>query len=822
MHSSIVDLSAPMQTTHISSSSPPHKLSSVYLTTHTMNPSSLPPDPRHLALPVDSLSPIPHALFDLAHTTPTTITQPAQRSIPTSTSTSHVAQRLALRLHDKSLPPTSLSSDVFTPPTPSTLAKETALVHALALWARSFLPEHRLQHLCSLLAHDIDSVLRAEMPVLPLLRPFDHLQDARRAALNAALRVRYGGLKAAPTAAMIAGAPFVLYVREGFQRGGRVEMGGDNWGDTDEDVKKWEGVCAGLAIVEEVEVEEVHLVRAVVGGKLKEAVKSRGLAPVLVVVRLMHDGGLAMGGDVLRAVCDGYGARLHVEGEGVGILLGGGEGGVLAVVGVAHSVLVDVGSWFGRFGVAVMLGVVGESDEGAWFGGVMALWFLLERLNLQKCRRLLEATCEMGRVLAEGLYSVPHLLEVTMVGCARHVLVSYAGVDADAEVRTLMNRAMFAYLERMHSQFRQLLVMGKHENREWLVFSPMRVLNAAVCAAPVTGRVMKAICRDLIRVARRCEVVVKGRAVFISQMRQCQDVEVESLTARRRSDPSAPLFFGALRVTPFGEVSRNGHWMKDEEMTVKVEKYTCALASILSELNGETFEALIQDSEYDKNEVSMIYVGPILVDASPSPRDEKVIDEIREVTDALALCKINAALAEEWDLGESAAQELALKAAERVTAVLSAALDAKEEDTEQGREDQEINRGDTDLIPEDETERRANGVEARGTYSEQSVESSVAHDSIVQTGGNFVAETEASEVAGKNTMDTDDTTEDEERILESRISNEDKPSKRGEASERKNKGGIWSLLFGEDPIEDEESTGSVGSPKGLEDDYFRP
>lgn len=660
------------------------------------------------------------------------------------------------------------------------------------------------------------------MPVLPSLRPFDDLHGARRAALNAALRVRYGGLNAAPMAAMIAGAPFVLYVRESFQMGGRVEIGGEFRRDMDEGLKKWEDVCAGLAVVEEVEVEEVHLVRAIVGGKLKEAVKSRGLAPVLVVVPLMHDGELAMGGDVLRAVCDGYGARLHVEGEGIGMLLGGGEGGVRAVVGVAHSILVDVGSWFGKFGVAVMLGVTGESEGGAWLGGVTALWFLLERVHLRRCRKLVEATCEVGRVLVEGLYSVPHLLEVAMVGCARHVLLSYAGVDADAKVRTSINRAMFAYLDKTHSQFRHLVMLGRHKNREWLVFSPMRVLNVAVDTAPLSDGMVKAICRDLIYAARRCEVVVKGRAAFVSRMRQCQDVEVESLIARREAGSCAPLFFAAVRVTPFGEVSRNGHWIKDEEMTAKVEKYTCALASLLNQLKDENFEALIQDSEYEKNEVSMIYVGPVFVEASPSLEGEKLMDEIGEINDPSALSKANAALAEKWDLNESTAQELALKAAERVTAVLSVGLNTKDEDVRQEGKDLKMNENDAEKVPGIETEQEANGVEIRDVYSKQSRVPSAAHDSVLQTSKNILAEIEVSDAEGKNTTNTDETTEAKAPIMENRIPIEDQPRKKGEANERKKKGGIWSLLFGEDPIEDEESAGSIDSPRGLEDDYFRP
>lgn len=667
------------------------------------------------------------------------------------------------------------------------------------------------------------------MPVLPPLHPFNHLHDAREAALNAALGVRYGSLSAAPTAAMIAGAPLVLYVKQSFLRGGRVHLGGEVKGEGDDGLKEWENICAGLAVVEEVEVEEVHFVRAVVGGRLREAVKSRGLAPVLVVVQMSHDGELAMGADVLRAVCDGYGARLHVEGDGVGMLLGGGEVGVKAMAGVAHSVLVDVGAWFGRLGTAVMLGVAGGGEGTAWLGGVMSLWFLLERVHLQRCRKLLEAACEGAKLLVEGLYSVPHLLEVKIVGSARHALVSYAVLDASAEMTTAVNWAMFAHLQRTFPQFRHLLVMGRHENREWLVFSPMHVFNGPVDATPVSNETIRALCQDSIYAARRCEMVVSGKAAFISQTRQCQDVEVESLVTRRKTDSSKLLFFAALRVTPFREVSRNGHWKKDEEMAAKVEKYTCALASLLEELKDERFEAIIQDPKDENTEVPMIYVGPLFAEASPESNGEEAIDGAEETTDASALCTVNAALAERWNLDESTAQELALKAAETITAVVSAALNAEGEAThETGNQETDNTSGIASA--EIESEQMVNGQ--IGDIPTRQLREPTAPDHLNVQKTKSVAEETAvphiaknkTEIKGMNNENEngeDETVEGEERVTDTQILARENARKKGQGTERKKRGSIWGLLFGEDPA-DAESTGSVDSSKDLEDDYFRP
>lgn len=429
---------------------------------------------------------------------------------------------------------------------------------------------------------------------------------------------------------------------------------------------------------------------------------------------------------------------------------------------------------------------------------------------------LLKGAYDGSLMLAESLYSLPHLLEVKTVGCGGHVLVSYSAVHADAESRTAVNRAMFAYVMRMHGQLRHVLVLGSHENREWLVFSPLRVLSSGVDSAPITAATIAQVCRNLIYAARRCEVVVNAKAAFISQMRQCQDLEVENLSLRVDAKSSTPLFFAALRVTPFGEVHQNGHWVKDEEMRTSVEKYTCALASLLEENPSKGFEAIIQDPTSEKNEVPMICVGPLLPDLSSG--NERNHDESKSYGQTLSsdLSGRNAALAEEWDLSDVAAQDIALSAAETITAVLSAALSAEDEVSEV-RDDQVVTNGDGRI-----SEANLDKATEFGPTKPDSGDPAELHDganpAANDSAGNPTEDRPYDPVERESAVNGSGVKELGKTGSETMVQYDSRTEKIG--ADHKKKVGIWGLLFGDSLDEDDSS--SSESAKGLEDDYFRP
>lgn len=830
------------------------------------------PDPAQIHFPLGVLSPVSHALCDLAHSEAERQKQPQQEELltsqdheelrldsSTSSSTSHIAQRLASlirRLSNADVKDASADSvpgsDDFSQPSPCVLALELAAISAIGCWADSFLPETVRRSVCRSLSSSLFSFAEAYIPHPDVqsscMSTLSSPADARRAVFRMALSKRYGNLPDAPSAMTIAGAPYVLYVHQALashkEKGEGFEEGQLH---PSTEFEAWRALTEGTVVLEHVAVPAEEVTRAAVAAKLKNAVSKRALSPTLMIVDAALDSTLCAAADLLRAVCDTYGMHMHVEGNALSMILAGnGMKNLLYNVGdlvtVAHSATLDIANWFGHYRTAVLLfckagivdeGMIGQGAPGA-LSAFMSLGFFVQRVRLPRCAELLRAACEHTGTLTESLFTVPHLIECKTVGCGESVFISYAALESDTMSHTVVNRAMWWNFQRRHIDMQALFTIANHENREWLLFSPCRVLTNNAFSVPCSAEAMKDICKELIYATRRCEVVLKGKAAFMSEMRQCQDVEVEMLAPQRQKDGFSPLFFAALRVTPFGEVSRNGHWRKDEEMTAKVEKSTVALASLLQSNPADDFEAFLRDADIG-DEVPVVCIGPMLPDLSVNRNAGNADCGDPAVSAGDLSIKTMATYAEDWDLDELAAQKSALRAAASVIAAVHTALSTGTEAS--SRTSVRGNEGDKGFLTNHEGEKRDEvspvevpclpEIQVDGTPLEGVVEDTYepthASDEVLLSNGQ--PEIDAATTVRLPHEETGEDATQEAVGTEKNLITEatELPQQKSSDSEqRKQSRSFWDLLFGDDTREDAESSSGTESPNALEDDYFRP
>jgi hypothetical protein len=583
--------------------------------------------------------------------------------------------------------------------TPARLAKELALLHAFGVWAEAALSASIRFRIVRPLAREIaESVYLFAMagaqadgpastadpsgfPSIPTFlgsacrvdsaspagddaRPASRAPaachvwpgraEARRHVLRSALAARYGTTCAAPTAALIAGPPLILFVREDAGRVSRIAADpptackpSPRRTRATASLLEWRQLTAGACVFQVVDVSDVNSVRATVSQALKDAVKTRGLSPTLVVFDADPDTTLCGGAEVLRAVCDSYGARLHVEGPALAMLavrpdvMSALEYDVKACVACAHSCVLDVGGMFGFANLCVLSyfnsssrraeggdgdgGTDGCSEEECEGGGadelsmarVMALWWLLQRVRMTSARQVINAAAAQSVQLVDQLAAAPHLVEAQTVGAASNVLMSYAGIEADALARTAVNRAILWRLFATPGlALRSGLEMAQHRNRDWILFSPLlALLRHGIGGRPTPPLSGDGLSQGIIAAARRCEIAKAGASGFLATAKQCEHVEIVPVPPH----DSAPLYFGAVRIVPLGLAAGNGHWRRDAEMTQQVEKYTCALAAAIDAAAGTAaFEGVLHHDDTDDGSVPFLCIGPLVSVASAS------------------------------------------------------------------------------------------------------------------------------------------------------------------------------------------------------------
>lgn len=652
-----------------------------------------------------------------------------------------------------------------------------------------------------------------------------------------ALQKRYGNLDDAPSTILSAGAPYVLYVSQTStpHHPSSVENHAlDNFDSIQSEMK-------GIAVIEYVGVPAEEITRAAIVSKLKDAVFKRALSPTLMIVDVQLHATLSAASGLLRAVCDSYGMHMHVEGNALSMSLTGTNAknlfyNVSDLVDAAHTTSFDIANWFGNYNTAVVLHCPEPFDDDllrvpnapADLTACMSLSYLLQRMRLHTSADVLLKACEHAGTLVETADRLPSIFECRTVGCGEIVLLSCPASCLAWSSNKSINRALMAYFRRHHTEMEQFLELTTFDGREWLTFSPSHTLRHFSLSQLSSVSVLR-ICEDLINACRVHDLVSKGRAAFMSEIRQCHDVEVDLLESQHETVDTKALFYAALRVTPFGEVARNGHWKGDEEMVAAVAKYTRSLADVLADQAGKNFEALFHPV---KQFPEVIFIGP----AVPQSRiDEKVTVEygIDDLSHKNPTIDMILAGAEAKELEEAGAPDIATTVADCVISAVHIALSPHHRAT--------LDKAISHKVQNDTHD--ANGVESPDeavleaspiiprldqhdqshplTNRKQDEDSSpTSHVHASQTKPreevNLVDKSEVGDLALNTDMNTAGESKpipitSDPHVPESETTHQPKP-----------RPGFWRTLFGNDSPEDTENDSSTESLQPLEDDYFRP
>lgn len=462
------------------------------------------------------------------------------------------------------------------------------------------------------------------------LHVWGSFQRARRHVLQVSLASRYGSAHLAPKATMVAGAPLILYISQRTPASARIVPAGtaDRAQSLMEDAaREWADIGMGLCVLETLEVDSASSLRGEVGSRFKDAVWNKGLSPTLIVLHLDADTTLCDGIGVLRAICDGYGSRLHVEGPATAMFLAGREAenlehDVALAASSAHSIVIDVASWFGVRDGSVLSSVrLPPPPDGqmsptldpafvpprASAASTYPLWFLLEVSSLERRAGVLKSACRYLNDIIDALLEYAHLIQYRLVGCGAYLLLSYAQSDADPALKSSLNKAMLAHVSRDKRARRFHLRVVRFDDMDWICFSPLLVLESAEVYADLCAGDVKVLTGLLVAAVKRIEIATAGRAAFMASMKQCADVEL--LEAEGDVGCEGSLQFGALRVVPLGLAAGNGHWQRDKEMCEQVEKFTFALGSVLESDTDKRFEGVLVDDPSSVQK-TFIYVGP--------------------------------------------------------------------------------------------------------------------------------------------------------------------------------------------------------------------
>jgi hypothetical protein len=472
--------------------------------------------------------------------------------------------------------------------------------------------------------------------------------DARRYALHCALAARYGSAEAAPTAAAIAGAPLVLYVCERLADGARVEVEGGHarvrGRAADGAVWEWRRLVSGACVFEVLRVGDVSGLRVIVAGALKEAVKSRGLSPTLVILEADADATLCSGAEVLQAVCASYGALLHIEGPALAVLgirpevVSRLEFNLSACVSCS-SLLLDVGSIFevddmcsvvcfskyttdgllrdvgGNGAVEALEGDQVVDDEAAALdlGRALSLWWLIQRRCLHRAQRTISAAANENVALLDRLAVLSSNVRAVSCGAAASVLLAYSSSSMDAGTCDSLTNAIFDKLASDSLRARAVgMRMASFQCRKWILLSPVWTATVWADWSPTApGKDAENLsgadlALGIVSAAGMGEIAQAGASSFVSTAKQCSDIEVV-LDSRFNT----ALYFGAVRVVPFSLAAGNGRWQRDADLSEKVEKLTCALAAALDTATDIDFKGFLIEDLRNEGGVPILCIGPL-------------------------------------------------------------------------------------------------------------------------------------------------------------------------------------------------------------------
>lgn len=461
-------------------------------------------------------------------------------------------------------------------------------------------------------------------------------EEARRHVLRNALSLRYGSADLAPAAIAISGAPLVLFVCESSPDPLAFDAAERKGSPEPLPSEEWDSVCTGSCVFRVLRVDGVNTLRSSLSSALKDAVQGERLAPALVVLDADPSMTLCSGSEIARAVCDSYGAALHLEGPALALLLAGpGARSSMAFGGIGfssltHSLLLDIGSWFGIrdcgvFSILTDASIGDTTDptppqkaEGTRLGRVRAdqvpsasvlpMWWLLHRVDLRLAHSFLSGIVESSTRMVDNVCAYPHLLHYRAFGCSGNVLLTCASHSLGEVQQSRANRAVLRYLERDERTSSFSLALATVDNRDWVLFAPLSALRTRFSDVPISREITDFVSMLLVRAMRRCEIVCLGSTSFSVTVKQSTQLEL----VETKGHPMGPMFFGAVRVVPPDMTFSPGR-LQDPDAREQVEKYTCVLAAALNATAGSPVEAVLSDECHDcqrDEEATYVWIGP--------------------------------------------------------------------------------------------------------------------------------------------------------------------------------------------------------------------
>lgn len=493
-----------------------------------------------------------------------------------------------------------------------------AQIPALHALANTFARGSRT-HLTNVVSDSIRKKLNEEnKSALQPLRVLSTPNEARRRVLLSALYHRYATTDAHQISATHS-TPQVIHLSQI----SRCNLDSETESGTTS-LARWTCIVEGVATIAQISVASHEEVTNALQSALKNAVQTL-CAPVLVVVHADTHDSLSAAASVVRALCDTYNVLLHVEGVALAMALRPQQHENQRVqqqtllfdasewASVSHSGVLDVCSWLSLSGCVLGWGFEDCRIEGEHLADVLVLWWCVTSV-WSALGGQIDELCQLSGDVVDGLYTVPHVLNVHIDGAAEcFVSVNIFGGEGSetAEDRVLFNRALAQYVGGCLFEPCETSVVTDNPELNARVsslrFSPLlcALRKFPFCPLPKQGNAFEArissadtICERLVIGARLCTLSKRGRAAFITRMRQSQDAEVVSVTGDH-----APLYYGGIHVTPFGEVAQNGHWRRDDEMVRIVDKLTRAAANVNG--SGEYTTWL-----WELAEVPVLCVGP--------------------------------------------------------------------------------------------------------------------------------------------------------------------------------------------------------------------
>lgn len=218
----------------------------------------------------------------------------------------------------------------------------------------------------------------------PRINIWNSVQDARQGIVRQAIAARFGYIRTAPVAAMMGGAPLIVFVRERMasselvilsrtktmndESSSGVEVNhlvgnapGEGVGDTnsegkgggifnhrDDPARAWQIAALGMAVLTTVDADTPEHMTVAVDSHLTKEVERANMAPILVVLYAQHDSTLTAACGDLRAVCDSHNVRLHVEGPSISTVVHPEPPlRTIQLKESAHTLLVDPAAWLG-------------------------------------------------------------------------------------------------------------------------------------------------------------------------------------------------------------------------------------------------------------------------------------------------------------------------------------------------------------------------------------------------------------------------------------------------------------------------------------------